>query len=542
MHAPLIDHGGTVAFAAGLRDHSSRLAVSTGVGSLTYDQLADRVDAAVERLGTVRRLVLLAATNDLDTLVAYLAALRGGHPVLLAAADNQSHLDALAAAYDPDVVASTTAEGLTLQERRAGSAHGLHPDLALLLSTSGTTGSSKLVRLSHRNLDANAGAIAEYLAITDTDRAATTLPMHYCYGLSVINSHLQRGAGLALTDLSVVDGCFWDRFRAAGATSFAGVPYTFDLLNRVGFDEMSLPTLRYVTQAGGRLAPDRVRHYADLGERCGWDFYVMYGQTEATARMAYLPPHRAQSHPTAIGVPIPGGSFRIAALDGTDDADADAADGAVGELVYRGPNVMLGYAERAGDLALGRTVDELATGDLARRHPDGVYELVGRRSRFVKLFGLRVDLDHVEAVLRQHGIDALCAGTDETLAIAVAAGVDAGHASRVASKHTGLPPSRTQVATVAELPRLATGKPDYPAVTRLVTATSPEATASPAPARTMTSSTMTTSTMTTSARTGRVRTLFASVLGCAVVDDGASFVSLDGDSLSYVEMSIRLED
>ncbi len=529
MQQSPLTRGETAGVAAGLRDHGGRLAVSSPAGEVTFDALADRVDAAADLLGPVRRLVVLAARNDLDSLITYLAALRGGHVVLLAPGDGAASLDALVAAYAPDVVASGHRDRWTVDERHTGSAHVLHPDLALLLSTSGTTGSSKLVRLSRRNLDANAATIAEYLAITDADRAMTSLPMHYCYGLSVINSHLRQGAGLVLTDRSVVDRCFWDGFRAAGATSFAGVPYTFDLLERVGFEEMSLPTLRYVTQAGGRLAPDRVRRYAELGRRRGWDFFVMYGQTEATARMAYLPPDKARSHPSTIGVPIPGGSFRIDPLDATDDA--------VGELVYRGPNVMLGYAERPTDLALGPTIDELATGDIARRHVDGLYELVGRRSRFVKLFGLRVDLDHVEAVLRQHGIDALCAGTDETLAIAVAAGVDAGHASRVASKHTGLPPSRAQVATVAELPRLATGKPDYPAVTRLVTATSPEATASPAPARTMTSSTMT-----TSARTGRVRTLFASVLGCAVVDDGASFVSLGGDSLSYVEMSIRLED
>ncbi len=177
----------------------------------------------------------------------------------------------------------------------------LHDDLALLLSTSGSTGSPKLVRLSHENLIANAAVIAEYLGIRETDRAATTLPMSYCYGLSVIHSHLLVGAGLILTEHSVVDDEFWELFRRHRGTAFAGVPYTFELLERAGFDTIDLPDLRYVTQAGGRMPPERVRRFAELGERKGFDLFVMYGATEATARMAYLPPELALSRPTAIG-------------------------------------------------------------------------------------------------------------------------------------------------------------------------------------------------------------------------------------------------
>jgi acyl-CoA synthetase (AMP-forming)/AMP-acid ligase II len=154
-----------------------------------------------------------------------------------------------------------------------------------------------------------------------------------------------------VTDCSVADAGFWKLFRDSA-------PYTFDLLDRIGFDAMCLPRLRYVTQAGGRLAPDRVRRYAELGRRAGWELFVMYGQTEATARMAYLPPGLATTHPHCIGVPIPGGSFRLAPVPGLPNAR---------ELVYTGANVMLGYAETPADLGLGRTVNELHTGDIARR-------------------------------------------------------------------------------------------------------------------------------------------------------------------------------
>jgi acyl-CoA synthetase (AMP-forming)/AMP-acid ligase II len=472
-------------------------------GVLSYRELAARAAATAERLGAERRLVLLAGANTVDALVVYLAALMAGHPVLLVPHDRS--LSSLVDRYDPDVVAFPDG---TLDERRAVSAHTLHPELALLLSTSGSTGTPKLVRLSQQNLQANAASIAEYLDIRDGDRAATTLPMYYCYGLSVINSHLLRGAGLILTDFSVTDDRFWTLFRDARGTALAGVPYTFDLLDRVGFADMRLPHLRYVTQAGGRLAPDRVAHYADLGRRRGWDLVVMYGQTEATARMAYLPPDLATSCPQAIGVPIPGGAFRLEPLPDWPGADT-------GELVYRGPNVMLGYAEGPADLALGRTVHELRTGDVARLLPDGLYEVVGRRSRFLKLYGLRIDPQSIEAMLARHGFTALCAGDDRGLAVAVAGGADARRVTRLVATECGLPARVIAVHPVSELPRLHTGKPDHRAVLALAR---PE----PVPA------------------TDLVR-LYAQILDRADVTEDHSFVDLGGDSLSYVEMSLKLE-
>jgi hypothetical protein len=333
-----------------------------------------------------------------------------------------------------------------------------------------------------------------------------------------------------LTDRSVVDPCFWDDFRAHGATSFAGVPYTFELLDRIGFEAMALPSLRYVTQAGGRLDPDRVRRYAAQGERDGWLLYVMYGQTEATARMAYLPPARAGTHPGAIGVPIPGGSFTIEPLPDGERAGPDA-DG--GELVYRGPNVMLGYAEQPGDLALGATVGALRTGDIARRTPDGMYEVIGRRSRFVKLFGLRIDLQQVEDVLGRAGVDAICTGDDERLIVAVGVDEAPDHVQRLVTRRLGLPAGRVQVVGFAELPRLANGKPDLVAISRQA-----RLRARPAPAAE--DATAADGSPPASGTTA-VRQAFAEVLQRHDVSDSSTFVGLGGDSLSYVEMSIRLE-
>lgn len=487
-----------------LRSHGTRIAVITDTDRLTYDELADRVAEAARALGEARRLVLLETHNDITTLVSYLGALAGKHVVMPVPAD-RDHA-ALEQAYRPDVVVDSRG---THHRQRA--AHHLHDDLALVLSTSGSTGSPKLVRLSHDNLRANAATIAGFLDIRETDRAATTLPMSYCYGLSVIHSHLLAGAALILTDRSVVDGEFWDMFRRHRGTSFAGVPYTFELLERSGFEAAELPDLRYVTQAGGPMPPERVRRFAELGRKQGFELFVMYGSTEATARMAYLPPDLALSRPSAIGRPIPGGSFAIEPVDGWSEAG-------VGELVYRGPNVMMGYAHEAGDLALGKTVDTLHTGDIARRAADGLYEVIGRNSRFVKMYGLRIDLQRVEAELRNQGIAAFCADDDDQLVVAATGRHNQRDVQAATADAAGVPASAIRAVKVDDLPLLPSGKPDYQTLRRLArNADQPQS--------------------------ADLRQVYADVLQMdpTDIDEDASFVDHGGNSLSYVAMTVRLE-
>ena len=379
-----------VPLARDLARHGARPALVHGDTRLTYAELAERVAEVGRRLGPVRRLVLLCAANEPDAVATHLGALAAGHVVLLVPGDDPRHVEGWTRTYDPDVVVRRGPDGWRTEERRTGSAHVLHPELALLLSTSGSTGSPKLVRLSAEGVQANAEAIAGYLGLTADDRTATTLPMAYCYGLSVLHSHLVAGAQVVLTGASVVDPCFWRACRDEGVTSLSGVPHTFTLLERAGLldpdrPDRDLPALRRLTCAGGRLAPQEVRRRAAAGRERGVDLWVMYGQTEATARMAYLPPELALERPSCVGVPVPGGSIRLDPVDECAGPDR-------GEIVYAGPNVMLGYAESASDLRLGRVVDELRTGDLARRTEDGLLEVLGRRSRFAKVFGLRVDL------------------------------------------------------------------------------------------------------------------------------------------------------
>ena len=277
------------------------LAVIAGDTHLTHRELADRVAARAQGWGPARRLVLVEGANTLGSLVAYLAAVQHGHVALVVPGGRDAPSEAIVRAYDPDIVCRAGADDV----RRAETRHDLHPDLALLLSTSGSTGSPKLVRLSRDNVASNAAAIADYLDLGAGDRAITALPLHYCYGLSVLHSHLVAGRASCSPSSASSTSASGTCSPPPGRPSFAGVPHTFELLAASRFEERELPALRHVTQAGGRLAPESVRRWAGVGRDRGWDLVVMYGQTEATARMAWLPPALADQHPGSIGIADP---------------------------------------------------------------------------------------------------------------------------------------------------------------------------------------------------------------------------------------------
>lgn len=292
----------------------------------------------------------------------------------------------------------------------------LNDELALLLTTSGSTGSPKFVRQSYKNIKANTDSIVEYLKLDATERPITTLPMNYTYGVSILNSHLLVGATILMTECGIAQRDFWTFFRQEGATSFGGVPYTYEMLDRMRFMRMELPSLRTMTQAGGKLQPELHGKFVDWCQQTGKQFIVMYGQCEATARMAYLPWERSKEKIGAMGIAIPGGRFELIDVDGTPITET----GVTGELRYHGENVTLGYATCAADLEKG---DErggvLETGDMAQMDADGYFTIVGRKKRFLKMYGNRVNLDELERMLKAQfpGMDVACGGQDDHLYI-----------------------------------------------------------------------------------------------------------------------------
>lgn len=396
---------------ADLAPHGSATAVITADGRhIQHNALAALADALATGFPEGRGLGIIRCRNDLGTLSAYLAALRHGQVALLADADlPATGIEALAAAYQAEWVADNGAIQATGLRGTP-----IDPRAAVLLSTSGSTGSPRQVVLSAANLDANAAAIVEYLGIGPDERAITSLPFHYSYGLSVINSHLLAGATLLLTDAPLTTRAFWDLCRSGGVTSLAGVPTLYDILARLHIERMQLPTLRTLTQAGGRLAPEQVLHFARIAREKAWRLFVMYGQTEAAPRMAYLPPDLVEAHPDCIGIPVPGGRFRLVNSDGQTIEATDTE----GELVYHGPNVMQGYASARADLERLDPPAELYTGDLALRSVEGLYRITGRLKRIIKLYGHRLALDELEQALGRAGHDVLCGGVDDRLVIA----------------------------------------------------------------------------------------------------------------------------
>lgn len=291
----------------------------------------------------------------------------------------------------------------------------LYEGLSLLLPTSGSTGSPKLVRHSYRNIEANAENVKRLFNLTEDEKAMAVLPMHYTMGLSVIASHLLTGATLLLSGRSLLDKGFWSMLKEA--TSFTGVPYSYDILTKMRFTRMDLPNLRIISQGGGKLTPEMWNTLAQYAKDKGKKFIATYGQSECTARMAYLPAEMAMTKVCSIGIAEPGGQLSI-----VDNGGKETFEGEVtGEMVYRGENVTLGYATCQEDLMKG---DEnhgvMHTGDLAYRDADGCYFIVGRLKRFLKIFGQRIGLDEVENLIKsEYKIDCYCKGTDEKLVVLV---------------------------------------------------------------------------------------------------------------------------
>ena len=444
---------------------------------ITYGQLRDRIEQSAPCLQRerARGLVFHLTANTIDSIILYLACFESGCPVALLEPGLAGRFDPLVAAYRPDVVLlpegiQQMPAGISGSASRVADAYQvgvrtddhdrpvLQPDLALLLTTSGSTGSPKFVRLTRGNVLANARSIAAYLGIGPGERSMQTLPMHYSYGLSLVNSHLVSGATVVLTKHSFMRPEFWEAFDRSGCTSFAGVPYLYETLHRLRFDPARHPSLRTMTQAGGGLRPELIRSFHDQTRAAGCRFFVMYGQTEAAARISYVPCERLGEKIGSIGIAIPGGRLSLSPL-----ADSDQQ-----ELVYCGPNVMMGYAESARDLAAGdRLQGTLRTGDLARVDDEGYYYLTGRLKRFAKLFGRRVNLADVEQELEAlFPVAAAAIDRDGALAVYVASDevVDLRAVEVYLARQLNVPPKFIRVSAVETMPLTASGKKDYEAL------------------------------------------------------------------------------
>lgn len=450
------------------KDPASLAVLDDRGGRATYGDLIRFTGEFGERIGR-RTLIIILTDNSLGAVAGYAAALSGRIvPLLLNARMEQNLLDNLLAAYRPEYLwlpreRSGSFGGSPLLERwgyvllpTGASPPALHQELSLLLTTSGSTGSPKLVRHSYANLEANARNITAFFGLSPEDRPLVDLPVNYTYGLSVVSSHLYAGATLLLTGKGLMQKEFWEFLKEQRATTFTGVPYSYELLAKLRFFRMDLPDLKLLTQGGGKLREDLQARFAEYAEATGKRFIVTYGQTEGTARMAYLPAELASVKLGSIGRAIPGGTLHLVDEDGAVITEA----GVEGEMVYTGPNVTLGYAETAEDLSAGdERYGVLPTGDLARMDEEGFFYILGRKSRFLKLFGYRVSLDETEHLIREEfRTDCACTGTDDGMQVYLTDPSLLTEVGRFLVRKTGLFPTAFQVRAVAALPRNEAGK------------------------------------------------------------------------------------
>lgn len=419
-----------------------------------------------------RTLIFILSENNVGSLAGYVASLSSRIvPLLLGATTDKELLAKLIAVYQPEYmwmpqrIADEFAYEPVFSKynwvlvKTGHTSAPLNEDLSLLLPTSGSTGSPKLVRHSYQNISANAENVAALFALTPNERAIAILPMYYTMGLSVITSHLYAGATLLLIKSSLTDGAFWKFIKEYKGTSFTGVPYSYDILKKLRFFRMDLPDLSLLSQGGGKLSPELFTEFAEFAANNGKRFIATYGQTEGTARMAYLPADMALQKVGSIGKAIPNGQLSIIDNEGNETTEGEVT----GEMIYRGPNVTMGYALVSEDLIKG---DErkgyLSTGDIARRDADGYYYIVGRLSRFLKLFGTRVSLDETEQMIKStFTLDCACTGNDEKMSILITDESVKDEVLQYVSNKTGLFHKAFEVIVVEEIRRNETGKVIY---------------------------------------------------------------------------------
>ena len=282
-----------------------------------------------------------------------------------------------------------------------------------MLTTSGTTGSSKFVRLSYQNILSNTKSICNFLKIKKSDVLITTLPVDYTFGFSQINTHLYKGSTIVLNKYSIIQKQFWNLLHQTKSTTFGGVPYTYELMKRLDISKFNIDSIKYLTQAGGKLDAEKQFYFFNLLKKNKSKFIIMYGSTEATSRMAFLPWSNCGDKLESIGKAIPGGKFKINYV-------STNLGRKIGELIYYGKNVSLGYSNTCNDLHKGdENKGKLNTGDLAYADKDQFYYVVGRIKRFIKLFGHRINLDEIEQILRNKCKDEniFCKGNDKLLKV-----------------------------------------------------------------------------------------------------------------------------
>lgn len=417
---------------------------------VTYNQLFKCIE---ELKGEIKyaKLAILVFDQDIQCVAFYLSCFVSGIPLILI--DNTYSLTdiiALVYRFEVDIVAGCSLNSFygekiyekndfSIRKTGVNSHINIHASIAVLISTSGSLQNAKFVKLSRENLICNTAQILSYLPIDATDIAMPAPPFSYVYGLSVLNTHLKAGAMILLCKDSILSKEYWSFVSQYNITNINGVPYFYDIIKKInGLSRLHVEP-KFFTQAGGQMSESTKKYLIDFYKEP--KLYIMYGQSEATARISYLAPSLVNRKKNCIGVAVPNGKISI---------EGD-------EIVYYGPNIFVGYASSRKDLSFIEEREKLYTGDCGYFGADGLVYIKGRKSRFVKVMGKRLSLDCCENLLINAGLECAVTATEERIRIFIVGSYD----RRRISELLKLPVVAFDVISIDAIPRAYNGKVKY---------------------------------------------------------------------------------
>tara|TARA_B100000886_G_C20426910_1_gene494646 strand:- start:12735 stop:14147 length:1413 start_codon:yes stop_codon:yes gene_type:complete len=439
----------------------------------TYQDLKKDIKE-IDHIFHSRQIVILLCNNTYECLLIYLACLKNGSiPLLLSENLCEAHIKEYIKKYLPKYVFSP--KKININKTRNVSFMGNYliyehdnnnfvknKFLALLLTTSGSTGNPKVVKVSKKNLLSNTLSICKYLNLTENERHMTILPMNYTYGLSCINTFLYSGGSIILNSDAITTKSFWMNIEKNKPTFFSGVPFTYEIISKYFLEKLKDSSIRVFTQAGGKLRNQFLEKFIKFSEENNKEFIVMYGQTEATARMSYLPFSKLKEKIGSIGIAIPGGKFKLR----NTYVEHNKKNKIIGELVYVGENVTEGYAHSFEELnELEEKPNCLNTGDIAWIDKDNYVFLVGRINKFAKISGIRVSLIDIEDFLNNQGFNCAVCSDDIFLRIFIENEkenkIDTIKLKKEISKKMNISSNSLKIKGITKLPRLDSGKVNY---------------------------------------------------------------------------------
>ena len=447
--------------------------IDKNYSNLSYKEVLTEINK-IKKVIKNRSLILIVTENSLGSLIAYTSCIINKHvAIIIDSKTNKKNILKIFKNYQPNYVflskktksifKKICSEKFTffdqiVMKNKLNKRKKLNKNLSLLLSTSGSMGSIKFVKLSRDNLKHNTNSIINYLKINKKDSTITNLPISYSYMLSVINTHFEVGASIIISKYSLIEKEFWETFKNNKITSFNGVPYTYEILSRIGLKNIKIKTLKYLTHAGGKLEKDKLRKIIDFCKKNNLKFYSMYGQTEASPRISYLKPEFSEKKMGSIGKGIPGNKIYIVDNDGKKILKPFKE----GEIICEGKNVFMGYSENYKDL---EKPDEnnyrLKTGDLGFFDKGRFFYITSRISKIAKIFGNRIDIGALENFMSQEGYKVACLSDNKKIYVFIEKDYNKINLINTISKISNLNIGSFKLIKLKYLPRTLNNKISY---------------------------------------------------------------------------------